>query len=423
MLREVTIVLPTSLLSPGKGTLSLPIRLDGVDLEDYRVSCKIEGIVERREFDRSGALALLLPGDLIGGLNPTIEVAHRRGGGRFSGAFRVEISHYSAPGISVATNGHEVEGTGVVYQPIEVYGREAKAVEVVGRDARVTVPLKPEMPDNEVPLRNLIEREECLLLPDRGDGILRVLQIAVGPQLVIGRCYASQLNPAGRLRLERVKAGIVDWVSSWDDTGLNRVSAALRHGSRKVDAPLDLAGLLEGALRRGSSAGRIETVLEIENLTDYSRHRSPLFVEGGGRRASVEPAQVESLEVHDGTVVSITTGEGSASRLVSRFRFEDLDAGNVAVPVYRTDGMTFRSPPDGGTGALTVHFLGVWIPLEDKKLRKILKVAAEPLHIAFPADEVFLWIGWNARRKAMMVTGNEDLVSCLGGGWVDDGAP
>ena len=185
-------------------------------------------------------------------------------------------------------------------------------------------------------------------------------------------------------------------MTNWDDVEVNQISALLRH---------------EGGLETDT--------LCISNLTGYSRHQAPLCVSHLESLLEIPIGEGVAVEVANESVFSLVTGENTEARVLVRFDFEELTVGEVAVPVYRTQGTTFRWPPDGGSAAVAVHFLGLWIPMDPVVFNSILSRATEPLHVTFPTDDFSLWFSWHERRRLVVVSSNEDLMQCLGGEDVD----
>jgi len=394
MLTEVKIRLPGRLISTGQGILSLPIGLvDRSLLHDYRVRCRVENLPDSGEyrhygeFTNAGQLSLTLPGNLSGVASAILDVNHRQGGGRYNGAFRIQIAYHSESSLNVRVEGHS--GTGANYQPVEVHGQEPKEIEVVGNDVVVTVPLESDVSVDAIRLRTLAELEECLMLPEEGNGVHRVFQLCVGQRLAVGRCYVSQIGREAKARLDQEGMQRVDWVSSWDDPLLNRLSLVMNHHNSN---------------------------LELKNVSDYSSRKRPkaFMVEHRGDVLAFETEKALKLCVDNQSVVRVTVGESSRARTLLRLNYEDIPVGDFAVPVYRSEGMSFCLPPEGGSGSILLHFLGLWLPLELEDLEEMLNLAADPLSISFPGDDFSLWLRGNPKTKEIMVSSNVNLKNCLG---------
>jgi len=393
MLREIKIRLPGRLISPGQGIMSFPVELvDRTLVREYKIRCRVENLPDSKdyqhygEFNKTGQLSLTLPGKLSGVASAILDLHHRRGGGRYNGVLRIRISYHSSSDLQIHVEGHS--GTGANYQPVEVHGQEPKEIEVVGNDVVVTVPLESEISTDAMPLRTLSELEECLMLPEEGNGVHRVFQLCVGQSMAVGRCYASQIGREAKDRLDREGMKRVDWVSSWDDPLLNRLSLVMKHHNSS---------------------------LELKNVSDYSpRKRSKIFrVEHRDKIQALEAGRALKLSVDNQSIIKVAVGESSRARTLLRFNYEDIPVGKFAVPVFRSEGMSFHLPPEGGTGSILLHFLGLWLPWELKDFEKLLKKASEPLSISYPGDDFSLWLQWNQKKKQIMVSSNVNLKDCL----------
>jgi|GEM_PF-5415528 len=395
---EIRLLVPKELASTGSGVLAFNIELDGNPYRDWTRKGRLEevtacgGCKTAGEFNSRGILSLSIPGDLSGEITPVLEFVHPRDGSRLVGCFCLKINRIINNVIHVQTGEHKLEGDAVHYNPVEIHGGSSVRTETVGDKVRATIKLGRERPESGIPLDDIIEKEGFVRLNDRGDGILRVLQIHVGRTLVMGRCYTSQINPEARRKLDALAQRRVHWITNWDDARINQVSAQLRY----------------------SAAGGQDR-LEITNLTDYSRYGHAIVVEG----ESVEPFKIPpgdtgAVSVANEGPLSLLMGEGTGRALLARIDFEnvplDQEAGAVAVPVFRTDRSTFRFPPDGGAEAASVHFLGVWIPQDPRTLQKNLTHDPEmTLTLVFPHDEVTLFLGYDPHRRLVCVSSNEML--------------
>lgn len=397
---KLALRLPKGLTTPPTGVrlLTFPVEIVGNRFADgWRRRCRIEGLEDDRgrpiaaEFQRSGRASLRLPADVAGEVTVVFELENPRFGRRLQGDLSLHVDRHEGSGpIHVVAGNHHVEGSGVVYQPIEIKGASSQVVEVAGDKLSCEIDLYEENLGGAVSIEDLAERRELVVLPDRGDGIARVLSIDLGPDLVIGRCYFSQLHERARTRLEQAGLDRVHWVTCWDDPALNQVSARL-------------------LFRPG-----LDEHLEVHNLTDYSSRRQPVGVAAPGESsATVAPGEHLEVEVASERWLEVGAGEGTNRRVLARLEFEQILCGSSPVPVFRTANTTFRFPPNGGLEAIMVHFLGVWIPWEPARLRELLEIAGAALTVAFDRDEVYLWIEYRRSERRVSVSGNIDLRACL----------
>lgn len=393
---KLAVRLPKGLKAPPSGVrlLTFPVEIVGNAFADgWRRRCRIEGLEDDRgrpitaEFLRSGQASLSLPADVAGEVTLVFEIDNPRFGRRFQGDLSLHVDRHEGSGpIQVVAGGHHVEGSGVVYQPIEIKGGHSEVVEVAGDKLRFEIDLYEENLGGALPLEDLAERQEFIVLPDRGDGIARVLSIDLGPDLVLGRCYFSQLHERARAKLEQSNLDRVHWVTCWDDPALNQVSARL-------------------AFRPG-----MQEKVEIHNLTDYSPRRQSAGVsEQGEPVRAVAPGTKLEVEISPERWLEVGAGEGTNRRVLARLEFEQILCGASPVPIFRTANTTFRFPPHGGMEAMMVHFLGVWIPWAPLQLRRLLESTSSPLTVAFDRDDVHLWIGYRSDERRVMVSGDVDL--------------
>lgn len=401
MSERVAVRIPKDLRNAGRGgRLAFTIELPDNSFagNGWKRSCRLDGIAEEAgctlhgEFHPAGHLQLMLPGDVAGEILPTLEFWHAGSGRRLSGAFTLKVNHQADSAVHVHAGGHQVEGSGVVYQPIEISGVAAGAVEVVGDKLKVDILLYEEDVGGAVPLEDLLEREEFLVLPDRGDGIARVLSVDVGPTLVVGRCYASQLHAKARARLEALRETRVQWVTGWDDPALNQVSAVLTY------------------LPSGG-----EPQLDIRNVTDYStRRQSVVVIPERGEERAVPPGANLTVPLPPDSRLVIVSGEGTGRRILAQLKLDEMPVAGGVVPVVRSTGTTFRYPPTGDRDATTVHYLGTWLPSPLVNLQRLLAERGAVLPVSFQRDGVNLWVKVPAGQRTLRVSSNIDLSACLG---------
>ncbi len=224
-------------------------------------------------------------------------------------------------------------------------------------------------------LERLSQRHEVLTLPDRGDGIARVLSLHLGPTSVIGRCYASQLREAARLSLEALGEDRVHWALAWDDERLNQVIA-----------------------RFHCRPGRDGSQIEIQNLTDYSvRPQSFAVTSEADVERAIDPGEKIELPVRPGIALTLTTGVDSGRQHLVRLVGETVARNGSPFPVLQT-ATSFLFPPTGGDEATLVRYLGGWIPLGSEELAALLTGDAEPVGIRFARDDLELSIYSEAGR-------------------------
>lgn len=400
---KLSIRLPKGLKAPPSGVrlLTFPVEIVGNAYADgWRRRCRIEGLEDDRgrpiaaEFLRSGQASLSLPADVMGEVTLVFELDNPRFGRRFQGDLSLHVDRHENSGpIHVVAGGHHVEGSGVVYQPIEIKGGSGQLVEVAGDKLGFEIDLYEENLGGAMPLEDLAERHEFLVLPDRGDRIVRVLSIDLGPELVLGRCYFSQLHERARAKLEQSQSDRVHWVTCWDDAALNQVSARL-------------------VFRPG-----MEEKVEVHNLTDYSPRRQAVGVSEQGEPArTIAPGASVEVEISPERWLEVGAGEGTNRRVLARLEFEQILCGASPIPSFRTTNTGFRSPPGGGPEAVMVHFLGVWIPWTPTQLKRLLEEFGAPITVAFDRDDVYLWIEYRRGERRVMASGNIDLRACVEAG-------
>lgn len=380
MSKELLLEVPARLLATGEGQIAGPARLANHDFSAWRCLCRLEAGSGRGiafEFAGDGSARLELPANAAGTLVGTVELAEPDGGAHLVGAFQLTVE---------PDRGQSERA--VVYQPLTGRGSAAASGALVADKVMLRIPLVAERASRAVPLGDLLARERCLQLPNRGDGSARVMSLHAGETTVLGRCYASQLRGQAASYLERLGESAIHWVTMWDDRWVNKLSARLRY--RLAD-------------------GRHS--LEIRNLTDYSQARNDLRVTTSlhGERP-VAPGKALTVQLVPQTLVTIEVGESDQRRQLVAFRFVEAHLGKlkVRVPAFKTERTEFRFPPED-PAALTMCFLGVWLPLPLDRFQHLLTLAQEPLALAFPREAVYMWIRYRHARNMLAVTSTESL--------------
>ncbi len=224
-------------------------------------------------------------------------------------------------------------------------------------------------PVGSVALERLSQRHEVLALPDRGDGIARVLSLHLGPTTVVGRCYATQLREASSNALEALGEDRVHWVLAWDDERLNQLIAHLRSGTKEGGASI-----------------------EVRNTTGYSSRKQSLAVTAeAGIERTIHAGERVELPLRPGIALTLTTGVDSGRQQLVRLAGEMVDRGGTRFPVLQTT-TSFLFPPSGGVEARMVRYLGGWIPLSTEELATLLSGGAEPVEVRFARDNLELSI-------------------------------
>lgn len=410
MRKTIVVRLPKGLQTPREGVRKVMFPVELVDNpfagDDWQRRCRIEGLEDdtgqpiARDFVAVGQAALSLPADVAGELLLVVELANRRSGRRMTGSLTLRVDRESSSAIQVVTGNHHVEGSGIVYQPIEIRGAAGQRVDVTGDKLNFTVELFEENAAGAVAIETLLERHEAIRLPDLGDGITRVLALNHESRVVIGREYVSNLHDASRAVIERVSAARVHWLFNWEDDSLPQVMVALEYS---IDS--------------GSER------LTIHNLTDYSVRRQPLHVLGRGRdEQAIQPRGFSTFELSPESDLELALGIGSARRTLARIEFETIAIRSATssteihgVPLLRCIGSTFRYPPKGAADALMVRWLAAWIPWPVTKLRSVMSDSDDALSIAFDSDEAYLWIHHRREQRRLEVSSNHNLRDCLTG--------
>ncbi len=390
MAEKIELLVPQSLTTTGRGTVSFIVEIVGNRYRGWRRTCGVGGLDSTEfGFQPSGIAALVIPGDLVGRMLLTLRFDEPRTGRSLEGTCRLDIRRYSESDLHIHAERHEVRDQGVIYQPIEAGEVDTAVLEVISGEVRLSVELEEEPLHPSVSLADLTSREAAVQLPGRDDGIVRTLSLDVGTSVVAGRCYASQLRPEARRRLESLGQAKVHWVTAWDDPRVNQVSALLR--------------------LRGAGDGYC---LEVGNLTDYSPARQPLEVDlGAAGRETIRPGEVRDLPLRPGGALVLLAGKGARRRELARFVFDEVPVGSVVCPLIRTERSAFLFPPEAGDDARTIRFLGAWVPIGSSSLEALLGEGS--LEIFFPGDGVRLALELDRERRMVTVSSNEDLASGL----------
>jgi hypothetical protein len=379
MLKELLLEVPSRLKTTGKGQIAGPVRLANHDAAELRCTCRFETADTREatlRFAADGLAEIQLPEDLTGTLLAVLELAEPYGGARLIGAFQMTVE----PGRGKSERG-------VVYQALSSRGTAASGA-LMADKVMLRIPLVAERPSRAVPLSELIDRERCLPLSDRGDGTARVITIHAGESTVLGRCYASQLRGQARGFLDALGENAIHWVTLWDDRWVNKLSARFQYRLEK---------------------GRQN--LLVRNVTDYSQASNDLrIVSEGLLDERVRPGQTVSLPIDAQNHVTVLVGEGEHQRELVSCRFLEACLGKlkVRIPLFKTEKTEFRFPPEDPAG-LRMHYLGIWLPLPLERFEHLLTLAQEPLAIAFPREAVYFWIRYRHARGLLTVSSNEDL--------------
>lgn len=392
MLKELLLEAPARLKTAGRDQIAGPVRLANHDVAEWHCLCRFEGL-RRLEaspgsdstlyFATDGTAQLTLPADQSGTLVAVLELAEPYGGARLIGAFQLTLE----PGDGKSERG-------VIYQPLSNRGIAAASGALMADKVMLRIPLVAERPSRAVPLADLLKRERCLPLPDRGDGSARVLTIHSGESTVLGRCYASQLQGRTRAFLDQLGESAIHWVTLWDDRWVNKLSARLRY-----------------RLEKGRQS------LEVRNITDYSAASNDLRILSDARfdqdtrvDQRVRPGETVSFALEPQNLVKVLVGEGEHQREIVSCRFVEARLGKLRVrlPVFKTERTEFEFPPEDAS-ALKMHYLGIWLPLPLERFEHLLTLAQEPLAIAFPREAVYFWIRYRHARGMLTVSSNEDL--------------
>ncbi len=391
MTAEIELTLPRSLTTIGQGTVSYTVEIVGNRYRSWDRVCRVENLGDAGDFrfQHGGIAAVAIPGELVGRLLLGLRFEEPSSGRRLIGNCPLEIRRYGDFKVHIDARGQEA-GDGIIYQPIELGEGDSGALAIVEGEVRLPVQLHEEPLRGSLPLSVLTARERLIRLQQREDGVARMLSLHVGAAAVVGRCYASQLRPEARQRLEGVGQTKVHWVTHWDDPQINQVSALLRF----------------------RSAGD-EPRLEVKNLTDYSSAGQTLeLARDSGDFRQVDPGEECEISLDEGRVLQLAVGEGVRRRELVRFIHEEVAVGGVACPLIRTERAVFPFPPDAEDARL-VRFLGAWLPIKLRDLRGLLALEETELLIQFRDQELRLALAFDRRRKQITVSSNEDLTRGL----------
>ncbi len=401
-LREVELLVPRSVDSGGDGLLSFAVKVETpLDPRRYEVQLFVDlpggeaGARLRAAAGPGGLANLVLPGRLHGQTSVNVDIFDRERGRRFRGAFLLTVRRTTQTGsIVVNAGGHQVSENAVNYQPIDIRGVEARPVETVGDRVRMHLPLEEQHLQDPIPIHELIDGERFLVLSE--EPVVRVLDIHVGPRLVVGRCYGRDI-PGGSKAHERLcevcpgKVPRVNWVTAWDDRRLNRLLVAV-----EVQEEPD------------------RTVLRFENLTDYSRLAAKpmeVLVEGTSR-GRVEPGETVDIATLPGEEIVLCVEAPPGTLEVLRLTTENVEVGRAGITVIRTIRSRFFWPPD--REGREIHFLGLWIPRTREDLSGLLQSLGGSLWVGFPEEDgLGLEIDWDGRLASLAVAGTMNLRACL----------
>ncbi len=406
-LGEVIVLAPQCLTSTGEGLLSFVLRLENLDIEKYSVQFAADIPPSTRDtrlkaMAWNGLASLILPGNLHGETPIRVELFDRLSGRRFVGAFTLSVQSLADSGTIIVNTGNQaVRGNAVNYQPIEVRGGETRPVESVEDLVRVHVPLREEHLEDPVSIGELMREEQLVVLSSVPP--IRVLDLHIGAQLVVGRCHRSDLQKEtaawDRLRQAcTARSPSVDWVTVWDDVRFNRLLAVLSLEPEQENF-----------------------TLQVENPTDYSRSaaRSLAILVNGEALAEVKPGGSFGADVAPDEEIILGIRYAGEVLEFLRIVIEEVETAGVIVPVVRTFRSRFRWSLEG-TAAKDreeIHFLGLWIPRSSEEIKKILKRSTNGLWVSFPEeDDLGLEIDWSRRLHVLTVAGTVNLRSCLGGG-------
>ncbi len=383
MLRELLLEVPARLEARGPDLLAGPLRLGNHNLPGWQCHYRIETPARidpellARRFAADGKGELHLPQNARGTLLVTLELIEPYGGARLIGALLMTLS----PGTS------DDLARQAVYQPLDGRGSAASSGAVLGEMVMLRIPLVAERPERSVPLADLLRRERCLPLSDRGDGNARVMTVHAGESTVLGRCYASQLRERPRKFLAGLGEDTIHWVTLWDDRWVNKLSARLQFG-RGDDGP----------------------TLLVRNITDYSRANNPLQVESSLRGSfRLPPGGLLELPLEPQCTVGLAVGEGRHRRQLVSCRYNEVLLGGERVPYFKTEKTRFRFPPDSPDRGLEMHYLGIWLPLPVAQFEAVLAQSDDPLEVSFPREAVYCWLRYRHVHGFVAVSSNEDL--------------
>ncbi|HHQ48623.1 MAG TPA: hypothetical protein ENK19_07035, partial [Acidobacteria bacterium] len=392
-LQEVVVLVPERLTSTGDDRVSFVVQVEDLEAHRYEACCRVDlpdeaGTRLAAPVGEGRPANLILPAHLHGQTCITLDLFDRRRGRRLTGAFTLNVEHRMPTGnIVIHAGSQQLSANAVNYQPIEVRGVDPRPVKTVGDWIRIHLPLREESLGDAVPLAEL-EADDSVVVLSRMAPV-RVLDLHTGPHLVVGRCYGRDVRrePAAWNRLRkacRSEPPHIDWVTVWDDPRFNRLLTV-------VELEANPAGYL----------------LKVENPTDYSRLAAVLEIDvDGTERTRVEPGARGSVEVAPGQEIVMGTVRGGVPEEFLRIVLEEVEAGEVVIPVVRTIRSRFRWPPkpDGNEESREIHFLGLWIPRAQKELERLLSPSGSRLWITFPEEGALgLEIDWNREYQSLAV--------------------
>ena len=404
--RSITVRLPGRVTTAGEGRVALPFGVETMedrpgeafryDPVRFRGVVWVEGLHEqdgccvRTKLDDNGKATLVLPGDVSGRLAVRLELEDRPLAEPLRAVVELVIGRTESRALKIDLSGTHVEGSGVVYAPVEVHGAGEVADCAVGEDRLVRLPLRPAAIRGRVTLAALLEREACVPLWTGESHLVPVFQLWAGQPLVVGRAFRSQLHGGPLLRrFERLGARRVGWVTRWGDTAVSRMSCAL--------------GLAGDPL-----------CVSVENLTDYGRTGQHLAVRSPGEAGHVvEPGKSAKIPFESGKEIVVARTGGGLERAVIRGVLEtlplDLGAGGrVWVPLVRTKGLTFPADPEDPAGPEIRH-LGVWFPWPVAQLERTLKLSGDSLTVRFPGERFSIRFWFDEAQRAIVA----------GSAWID----
>ncbi len=394
---SVVIEAPERVVTAGHGRLLIPVRLRdrGAMREDeWIANCCVtsgpeNGDQPRVEFDQDGTAMVQVDGDCYGRLRITLEFVNRTGPQRYSGSFSLAVDLEEGGELVVHAGGHQSRGDAFIYQPLEIAGANGAHRYGTCEVTTVEVPLYPSVRAG-VGLSDVLGGERLLGLEDRPGGVERVLSIATGQRLAVGRCHARQLDARAGSRLLQAGADRVGWITRWDDARVNRLTALM-------------------SFARGD-AGRPR--LEVENLTDYSRSPQTCSLTMNGTTETMAAGGLRSFALQDGEAITLRSGNHAAHTLAS-FEFHVVVLGREAVPLFKTTGTGFDHGTDDSETHAVVHSLALWLPWSATRLSRLLRSSKKPLRVGFPNDGLQLFLDYDDHVGGVVVTANENLTQTL----------
>lgn len=361
---------------------------------DWSRRWRIQGLGESGgdlvgEFHGSMA-SMQLPKDVAGTVTLRFELEHRRTGRGLHGTMRLRVNLHQGSGpINIYAN-HKAEGMGQVYTPIEVTSTGGGEVRLVEGDQRVVIPLQEERGLDEwhVPLSSVLKRTKDIPIPDRSDGVLRMMSLAVGPRTLLGRLYGFQLREEAARLMADLRHDRVHWVTCWDDDSLNSISAELAFARRSLD----------------------ELALTVRNVTGYSRMKRPLFAAADGvPEVEVAAGEQGELAFGESATLELHAHRGSARKQMLRLEYREVAFGGSAIPVLTSSGTVFHWFPEWGPPqGFAVKLLGLWIPMDLHEFQHLLEPGGHRFWVSFEDDGIDLRL-FKRRSGIVVVNSNVDL--------------